>query len=159
MPNAPTAEQLATAFGWLPQLAGSCWRAKLDNEGATDTECFSWEYNLFLRGTSEILGPPAADGKRPALRGSSVLASARGRNAVMMIFWLNTGAFGSLEGHLDAGAPRFDDPRAPNGTQRRSSWIRASADSYDVVREQKEGETWREIGRLTYTRVPKSPRK
>ena len=40
-------------FGWLRQLAGSCWRGEYANSRAGDKQCYEWQYGRFLRATSQ----------------------------------------------------------------------------------------------------------
>jgi uncharacterized protein YciI len=140
------ADHLA-AFGWLRELAGSCWSAMLPG-GAQDTQCYDAQYGRYLRGTIRITRPG-----KPAFEGDSVLkvdADARLR----LWSWGSGGRTATTEVDLDGELVHFLDAPREGAPAQRSTWSRADVDGYRVSRQEKQADgSWKETFSVAYTRV------
>jgi len=154
--DAPPVSPLAP-FGWLAELAGSCWTGT-DAEGrTTDRQCYSIQYDRFLRGTIEIFAGGASS--EPAFEGDSVFAWDSTLGRVVYTYWGGTGQIGRAEAYFDldrlifpaaAGSDRDSHPP-------RSVWERLDADSFRVTRERRAGDRWRAEAVVGYRRDAAAP--
>ena len=132
--TSPPADPLpAGAFGWIGELAGSCWTGVHPDGATRDTQCYSSQYGRFLRGTIEIAAAAAAGGpsERPPYRGDSVFTWDPERSELTFIYWGSRGNHGRSTGRIEDERIVFDmapstDPDAP---PRRAVWTRVGPDS------------------------------
>ena len=143
------ADPLAS-FGWLRQLAGSCWRVEYANSRTADKQCYEWQYGRFLRGTIEITGVQG-DGTPMDLRGDSVWAWDVARNRLQLATWASNGTITTGEAVFEGDLLRVTMGRGET-TNLRTTWQRLDNDAYLVRRERREGETWREVLVVRYAR-------
>jgi hypothetical protein len=149
--QAPAEDALAF-LGWMKDLAGACWQGTDAAGKPVDRQCYEVQFGRFLRGTIEI---GAADGQPPAFRGDSLFHRDRGPGRFAVVMWGSNGAVSHGEALLDGAAIRFPQPRIEGRPQVRTSWTRLGPDAFRVVRERREGESWKEILAVDYRRVPK----
>lgn len=151
--SSPAPPEAPAGFGWLRQLAGSCWRGEYANSGTADRQCYEWQYGRLLRGTIELTGAQG-DGTATTLRGDSVWAWSTARNRIELATWANNGT-------LTTGVAQFDGEllRVTMGASEgaaptlRTTWQRLDADAFLVRRERRDGDAWRETLVVRYTRV------
>jgi hypothetical protein len=151
---APAPTPLA-AFGWLADLAGSCWIGTDADGRTTDRQCYSTQYDRFLRGTLEIHAGSATG--RSAFEGDSVFFHDAARDRLVYSYWASTGHVGRAEAHFEG--PRLLFPPADDGgvaVATRSTWDRLDADSFRVTRERRDGEAWSPTMTVVYRRDPRS---
>ena len=135
-------------FGWLRQLAGSCWRGEYANTRTSDKQCYEWQYGRFLRGTIELSGVQGEGAAPFDLRGDSVWAWDVARNRVLLTTWASNGTVAAGEAVFEG-----DLLRVTMGSTMRTTWQRLDADAYLVRRERRDGDAWRELLVVRYTRV------
>jgi hypothetical protein len=149
-------------FGWLRQLAGSCWATTLPDGKTTDRQCYEFRLGRFLFGTITIgaATAPAAgpDTRHPAgFRGEGLLAWDAKANKIALWTWASDGSFGPAEATFEGELVRFPrpnkaDPGAPPTS--RTTWKRLDADSFRVGQEQRENGAWTEKWFVVYRRAP-----
>lgn len=153
---APASEPPAAAplspFGWLTELAGSCWTGTGADGRTTDRQCYALQYARFLRGTIEIHAGGATG--KGALEGDSVFAWDATRGRIVYSYWASTGHVGRAEAWFEGARLVF--PPADEGegaaSAMRSVWDRVDADTFRVTRERRDGEGWREAMTVVYRR-------
>lgn len=148
--DAPAASPLAP-FGWLAELAGSCWTGT-DAEGrTTDRQCYSTQYERFLRGTIEIHAGSATG--KSAFEGDSIFFHDAARDRLVYSYWASTGHVGRAEAWFDGTRlvfPPADEGDGPAAT--RSTWDRLDTDSFRVTRERRDGDGWSPTMTVVYRR-------
>jgi hypothetical protein len=140
------------AFGWLRQLAGSCWRGEYANTNTSDKQCYEWQYGRLLRGTIELSGVQGA-GAAAEVRGDSVWAWDAARNRIQLATWASNGTLTTGEAAFEGDVLRVTMSRGDAAPAMRTSWQRLDADAFMVRRERREGDTWREILVVRYARI------
>jgi len=158
----PKADPLA-GFGWLRELAGSCWTTVLPGGKLRDTQCYEVRFGRFLAGSIR-LEPVAApdDTAAPAVKlphgagfGGENICKAEKGGRISCWNWGSDGTFSPGEYLADGELFRYPLPRKPASTapEQRMTWKRLDADSVRVLREKKDGEAWTESFAVVYTRV------
>lgn len=149
-PAAPAPE--LAPFGFL---AGSCWRAAFPGGRATDTHCFTWVYGgHFLRDRHVVTGMPEP------YRGETLYRWDGAAAAIRYDYYSSDGAHSGGLARADGAAIRFTeevDGGSHNGaTTVRSSWTRAG-DGYVALAETPQGDGWRTLWRMQFTRLGEAP--
>ena len=139
-------------FGWLRQLAGSCWSGEYANTNTSDKQCYEWQYGRFLRGTIELSGVEGL-GAGTELRGDSVWAWDVARNRIQLATWASNGTLSTGEAVFEGDVLRVTMGRGETAPTLRTSWQRLGADAFMVRRERREGDVWRETLVVRYARV------
>lgn len=140
----------AGAYDWMGTLAGSCWSATAP-KGVRDTQCYRAQYDRFLRGTIEISTPDAI----PPYRGDSLLVWHAAERRIDFLYWGSSGRHGRMTGRIEDGKILFTtNPTSPN----RTVWTRIDPDSFAVVQQRRDGETWIDGLTLRYRRQGRAPR-
>jgi len=154
--DAPAVSPLAP-FGWLADLAGSCWTGTDADGRTTDRQCYSVQYQRVLRGTIAIFAASAAD--EPVFEGDSVFAWDSTLGRVVYTHWGSTGQVGRAEAYFDLDRLIFPAAADSDGdaAQARSVWERLDADSFRVTRERRAGDRWRAEAVVTYRRDAAAP--
>jgi hypothetical protein len=139
-------------FGWLAELAGSCWLGTDAAGQPTDRQCY-WQQYAFLRGSIEIFAGSATG--KPAYTGDSLFAWDAAASDIGYDYWASTGHAGRARARFEG--ERLVFPPADEGDggrpRIRSTWERLDTDSFRVVREHAEaGGEWREVQRVVYRR-------
>ncbi len=93
-------------FGWLRQLAGSCWRGEYANTRTADKQCYEWQYGRFLRGTIELTGVQGEGVTPMDLRGDSVWAWDAARSRLQLTTWASNGTLSPGEAVFDGDVLR-----------------------------------------------------
>jgi hypothetical protein len=139
-------------FGWLAELAGSCWTGTDAEERTTDRQCYSVQYDRFLRGTIEIFAGAASNQR--AFEGDSVFAWDSKLGRVVYTYWGNSGQIGRAEAYFDLDRLIFPGPAGSDGDSAapRSVWERLDADSFRVTHERRAGDRWRAEAVVAYRR-------
>ncbi len=142
----------AAALGWFGSLACSCWRGEYAGGGG-DTQCYTWQYGRYLRGTIAI-DAPGKDGERFRLAGDSVFDRDEKSGRIRYANWADLGDLQHGEAYYDGELLRFPDVKSKDEEPRtRASWRRIDADTFEVTRERREGEEWTPLFSVTYRRV------
>ena len=150
-PAAAMAEDLPEgAFGWMDELAGHCWSAE-HPDGTRDTQCYSTQYGRFLRGTIEIVAPPAAG--RPTYRGDSVFVWNGERSEIAFHYWSSAGNSGTVTGRLEGDRLIFPAPSRAGAPATRMVWTRLGPYSFRVVQQREEAAGWADAGTFIYRRT------
>jgi hypothetical protein len=140
------------AFGWFGSLAGSCWRGEYTSGGG-DTQCYTWQYGRYLRGTIAIESKKA-DGVSFRLAGDSVFEWDAANQRIRYSNWADTGNLVHGEAFYDGEQLRFPDVKSKDEEPRtRASWRRIDADSFEVTRERRDGDAWQALFSVTYRRA------
>ena len=139
------------AFGWMQELAGSCWVATYP-DGTRDEQCYDTQFDRFLRGTIEIR---AAAADRQPYRGDSVLAWDSARSEIRFTFWGSRGNHGSLIGRVEGRQIIFpgQDAAGAQGPITRTVWSRIDERSFRVVQQSSDGSRWSDVMTLVYVRT------
>lgn len=149
---APAGADAPEGFGWLGTLAGHCWRAEYASGGG-DTQCYSWQYGRYLRGTIAIEAN-RQDQAPFKLAGDSVSEVDAKTGRIRYASWSDTGNLSLAEAYYDGELLHFPDVKSRDEEPRaRSTWRRIDADSFAVTRENRDGEEWKPGFRVTYRRV------
>jgi hypothetical protein len=143
------------AYGWMAELAGSCWAAAYA-DGTRDTQCYSSQYDRYLRGTIELV-PPAGSG-RPPYRGDSVAFWDAERSEIAVHYWSDAGNRGVMTGRVERGQLVFmGRARGEEPPATRTVWTRIDADTFRVIQQRRTGEAWTDALSLVYRRGPPAP--
>src|SRR5687767_8810400 len=91
-PAAPAEKDPLASFGWLRDLAGSCWRTTLPDGKTTDTQCYETRLGHFLFGSITIgaVADPKAgpDTRHPAgFRGEGLFAWDAATGRISLSTW------------------------------------------------------------------------
>lgn len=164
-----TAEEPAQApdplagFGWLRELAGSCWTTVLPGGQLRDTQCYELRFGRFLAGSIRLeavtsgpgAAPPAAKLPHAAGFGGENVCRAEPDGRVACFNWGSDGTFAPGEYLPDGELFRYPLSRKPGSTapEQRMTWKKLGPGSFRVAREKKEGEAWTESFHVVYTRV------
>jgi hypothetical protein len=138
----------ASELGWLTELAGHCWRS------ANNRQCFSLQFERYLRATVEP-GPAGDSGvARAPNRGDAVIAWDEVLGAVSFIYWSSWGPFGLSEGRLQGDEfavydPLEVDPKAP---ATRYVWSRPREAAYTVRIQKLSNGRWADTQTVVYRR-------
>jgi hypothetical protein len=143
----------------LAFLAGSCWRGSED-EMRSDTHCFTPVYGgHFLRDRHIVAG-----GKDPPYLGETLYRWSAEAQAISYAYYSSDGGFGSGVARRDGDALSFtvamDAAGAgppPPPSRMRTTWTRESDQAYTAHTEIGEGEGWRTLWRVRFTRVGAAP--
>jgi hypothetical protein len=153
---APAADTLAPQLQPLAFLAGSCWRADFPGGRMTDTHCYSpILYGHFLRDRHIVSRSPEPYSGETIYRWDA----AAGR--IRYDYFASDGAHsaGTAEASTTGLAFTEDHQDGAAGTamQIRSSWTREGDDVYVALTETRDGEGWRTLFRLRFTRLAERP--
>jgi len=148
----PPDPELTAEFGWLGTLAGDCWRGDYASGGG-DTQCYAWQYGRYLRGTIAI-DAVRKDDAPFKLNGDSVFAVDAKTRRIRYASWSDTGNLLFAEAYYDGELLHFPDVKSRDEEPgARSTWRRIDADSFEVTRENRDGEQWKPGFRVVYRRV------
>ena len=153
---APAADTLAPVFQPLAFVAGSCWRATFPDGRMTDTHCFSPILSgHFLRDRHIVTRAPNPYVGETIYRWDAATARIR------YDYYASDGSHGAGTAEASATGLAFTEDHRDSdcGTamQIRSSWTREGEDAYVALTEMREGEGWRTLFRLRFTRIAERP--
>jgi hypothetical protein len=150
-------------FGWLRELAGSCWTSVLPGGTLRDTQCYEIRFGRFLAGSIRLEAvatptepaTPAPKLPHGAGFGGENICKAEADGRVSCWNWGSDGTFSPGEYLADGDLFRYPLTRKPGSTapEQRMSWKRLDADSFRVSREKKDAGAWVESFAVVYTRV------
>jgi hypothetical protein len=138
------------ALGWFKDLAGSCWSATYADGKTTDTECYSVQYDQFMRGTIKIVAAPGSEAGN--LEGESVYSWNPKMERVDYMLWTSDGNYTSGSFRVEGDSLVFPPANigAPDAT--RLMWTFLDNDSFLVTREKRQDGTWKKFFEVTYKR-------
>ena len=158
LPMAPScaADTLTPQLAPLAFLAGSCWRASFPGGQMTDTHCFSPILNgHFLRDRHVVSQAPD-----PYL-GETIYRWDAAAGRIHYDYYASDGSHSAGTAQAAPNGLAFTeeqhDSADGNPMQIRSSWTREGPDAYTALAEAREGDTWRTLFRLRFTRIPQPP--
>jgi hypothetical protein len=150
-------------FGWLRDLAGSCWTTVLPGGSMRDTQCYEFRFGRFLAGSIRVEAVAAAAAPAPAAAklphgagfGGENICAAEASGRVSCWNWGSDGTFAPGEFVPDGDSFHYPLRRKPGSTapEQRMTWKRLDAESFRVAREKEDGENWAETFSVVYTRV------
>jgi hypothetical protein len=150
--EAPAGADPLARFGWLRDLAGHCWSGTYGDGKTSDTQCYKTQWGHFLRGTITLTG--AHQGQAVSdFKGDSVFAWSRKKERIVYTNWSSDGGYGGGEAFFVGAALVFPEPRKEGQPETRTRWTRLGPDAFQVVREQRQGEGWKELLKVVYRRV------
>lgn len=156
MSSVSSAESPPPRFGWFSDMVGACWTGRYPDGKTSDTQCYTTQYGLFLRGTIKLQG---VHGNKPVqdLEGDSVYAWDEKDKKIRYSFWANDGTYGTAEAYLDGELIVFpvSDPSDSTKLIGRSVWRRIDGDTFTVTRERSKEGAWTEQFKVTYSRAAK----
>ena len=145
-------------FGWFASLVGSCWAGSFPDGRTRHTQCYTSQYDRFLRGTAQLA--TEQDGAtKEQFAGDSVFARDEATSRIVYYIWGSNGSHGRHEAFYEGEelvfpVQRKDDPAA---TAYRSVWRRIDADTFEVRREVPEGAGWKTELTVVYRRAGAAP--
>lgn len=154
--EAPAGADPLARFGWLRDLAGACWSGTHGDGGTSDLQCYKVQWGQFLRGTITLSGKHQGQTVQE-LRGDSVFAWSKKRERIVYTNWSSDGGYGGGEAFVQGAAILFPEARKGGQPEARTRWTRLGPDAYQVVRERKEGDGWKELLKVVYRRVTSPP--
>jgi hypothetical protein len=153
--GAPAAqEKPATPLSALEFLVGSCWSGT-GPRGETDRHCFSKAMGHFVRDVHDTSGLPRPYGGETLYHWDPAAA------VVRFTYWNTDGGVSTGTMTVQNGALHFPEVHEGKDGKRmeiRNVWTRQGADAYVAKAEVRKGDTWSEMFRIVYTRVPAAPK-
>lgn len=138
-------------YGWLRQLAGSCWQGTVDGK-PEDVRCFEAQFGIVLRQTLEK--ETALGTKKTTLKTDAVLAWDAVTGNIEIFSWSSDGSFRTGEATLWKGAYRFlDRTRDGKPPEFRTIWRRPGPETFEVSLERFDGTRWFDVKVVTYERM------
>lgn len=157
--EAPKAEAAAAgsgpleAFGWLAELAGSCWKGDHPDGKTSDTQCYLAQYERLLRGAIKVHREGAP---QPVFEGDAVFSPDQtGQKRIVYTQWGTGGAYSTGQITFEGDTLVFRN-RQPDGNESdvRSVWRRTGPDGYRVTRERSIPEKgWLPLLEVDYRRL------
>ena len=146
-PNAPENPLQPLDF-----LVGSCWSGEFQNNGGTDTHCFTSVYGgKFVRDTHVVKS------KRPDYSGESIYGWDPKQKHIVFWYWSSDGDI--EQGTVEAAPDGLNFPEhhltQPQDLTFRTHWHRIDADHYEAVNERKDGAAWKTEWKIEYRRAAK----
>jgi len=136
-------------FKWFRGLAGACWKGDHPDGKSSDTQCYTTQYNRFVRGTIKI-----ASGAN-TYEGDALFWWDAKNNKLAYTQWASNGFVHSSEAAFEGDKLVFlDRPKA--GTKEvngRAVWSRVDANTYSVTREARDGASWKPQFSVIYKRT------
>ena len=156
MTPTPAADTLAAGLQPFAFLAGACWRAAFPGGRMTDTHCFSPILNgHFLRDRHIVSHAPD-----PYL-GETIYRWDAAARRIHYDYYASDGSHSAGTAEAAANGLTFldeqHDAAGGNAMQIRSTWTREGADTYVALAETRDGDGWRELFRLRFTRIAQPP--
>ena len=140
-------------FGWLVELAGSCWSGTFPDGETVHSHCYTTQFDRFVRGTASLSG--THDGKQVVrFSGDSVFAWDATNKRIVYYIWGSDGSHGRHEAYYEGEDLYFPvrSTRDPGRIAFRSVWHRIDPDSFTVRREVPAGQGWRSELEVLYRR-------
>ena len=155
LPLAAQAQDGLTRFGWFASLIGSCWFASFPDGKTRHTQCYTAQFDQYMRGTATLAGEK--DGAHVTqFSGDSVYAWDEKSQRIVYYIWGSNGSHGRHVARYEGEDLVFpiEDRRKPGTISYRSLWHRVDADSFEVSRQVPEGAGWRTELKVSYRRSP-----
>ena len=150
--------QTPDGFGWFGSLAGACWTGTFPDGKTTHTQCYTRQFDKFLRGTATLA--EQRDGAAHTLfEGDSVFAIDEATRRIVYYIWGSDGAHRRLDAHYigDELAFPVESRKEPGRIAYRSVWRRLDNDAFEVRRERPDGNAWKTELTVVYRRAPLAP--
>lgn len=145
-------------FGWFADLVGSCWVGRFPDGKTQHSQCYTSQYDRFLRGTA-TLSAEHEGVMQDRFFGDSVFARDQASDKIIYYIWGSNGSHSRHEAfyagdELVFPVQRKDDPAV---IEYRSVWRRIDADQFEVRRETPEGSGWKTELTVVYRRAGAAP--
>ena len=136
-------------FKWFRELAGACWKGDHPDGKTSDTQCYSTQYNRFVRGTIKI-----AAGAN-TYEGDSLFWWDAKNSKLAYTQWASNGFVHASEAAFEGDRLVFLDRPKAGSTEvnGRAVWSRVDANTYAVTREARDGAGWKPQFSVTYKRT------
>ena len=145
-------------FGWFAELAGACWSGRFPDGKTVHTQCYTTQFDRFLRGTATLAVD--RDGRlERQFEGDSLFAVDRNSGRIVYFIWGSDGSHGRLEASWLGDELAFPVPSRKDPAQiaYRSVWRRLAPDAFEVRRERPAGAAWSTEFTVTYRKAPPAP--
>lgn len=141
-------------FGWFASLVGSCWQGGFPDGKTRHAQCYTSQFDRFLRGTA-VLSTELDGVVKEQFSGDSLFALEAASGRIVYYIWGSNGSHGRHEAYYASDelvfpVARKDDPAV---TSYRSVWRRIDADTFEVRRETPDGDGWNTELIIVYRRV------
>lgn len=141
-------------FGWFASLVGSCWRAEFPDGKTRHSQCYTSQFDRYLRGTA-VLSSEQDGVVSERFSGDSLFALDEASGRITYYIWGSNGSHGRHEAYyagdeLVFPVARKDDPAV---TSYRSVWRRIDAETFEVRRETPDGDGWNTELTVVYRKV------
>lgn len=141
-------------FGWFASLVGSCWVGKFPDGRTRHTQCYTSQFDRYLRGTA-VLSTEQGGVAKDQFSGDSLFALDESSGRIVYYIWGSNGSHGRHEAHYSGDElvfpiARKDDPAV---TGYRSVWRRIDAETFEVRRETPDGDGWDTELTVVYRKV------
>jgi hypothetical protein len=151
---AASAQDGLQSFDWFGSLSGSCWVGVFPDGVTEHTQCYSSQFDAFLRGTAALA--ETKDGKRQVLfEGDSVFAWDKASARIVYFIWGSDGSYRQMEAQLVGDELHFPVPSRDDAARilYRSVWKRIDADTFEVRRERPQDNGWTTELTVVYARA------
>jgi hypothetical protein len=144
------AEPLAR-FGWFADLVGSCWAGEFPDGKTRHSQCYTAQFDHFIRGAAELSGDQQGQFVRQ-FGGDSVFAWDESANRMIYYIWGSDGSHGRLEAFYEGEEIVFPvaSKKDPRVITHRSVWRRLNPETFEVRREIPEAGSWKTTLRVVY---------
>lgn len=147
-------QSLPQGFGWFATLAGSCWSADFPDGKTRHEQCYTTQFNRFMRGTATLAAEK--DGTHViAFSGDSHFAWNEVKRAMDYYIWGSDGSYRQLEARYEGDELHFPIPSRtePQKVSLRSVWRRVDSNTFEVRRERLADGAWKQEFAVTYRRA------
>lgn len=135
------------ALGWLRDLAGSCWKGAGASGQEPDRQCYTLQYEQFVRGTIAMPG---------GLEGDSIIGVSKSSGRLVMYYWSNGKPRGEYELTYEGDALVFNESAsATSGV--RNKWLRTPDGGFRVIRQALRDGAWVDGTTTLYRRDGAAP--
>ena len=141
----------AQEFGWFAQLVGSCWRGVFPDGITSHRQCYTRQFEKFVRGTAELR--VRRDGNETVqFQGDSLFTWNPSAKSIDYYIWGSDGSHRQLAAQYVGEELHFPVPsrQDPSKVAFRSVWKRLDESSFEVRRERPLEAGWSVELRVVY---------
>jgi len=131
-------------FGWFADLVGACWSGRFPDGKTRHTQCYTSQFDRFVRGTAKLSGEH--DGElKDQFFGDSLFAWDEKDQKIVYYIWGSDGSHARHEASYAGDELLFPvrSRKDPTVIAYRSAWRRIDADTFEVRRESPDGTGWK----------------
>jgi hypothetical protein len=148
------AQPMNQAFGWFAGLADSCWVGRFPDGKTEHTQCYSVQFQKFLRGTAAL--KVQREGQWQLIfEGDSLFAWDESKSAIVNYIWGSDGSHRQFEARYVGEELHLPVPARADANKiaYRSVWRRLSSDTFEVRRERPNEAEWSTELAVVYRRT------